>query len=325
MTVRNKSGRFGVVLSPELLEGRDVPAVTALLSGGVLTVTGDAAANAITVSTQPTGIFSSEVTVTANGVPVAITGGAPDPTDFANFQQVVVNAGGGDDSVIIDASAPSVLPLVGQTATLNGGAGNDTLTYTGFNVAILNGGAGNDTLTSGSGNNTLSGGAGNDLFVLNARPGSDVINGGGGFDTVRAFGLDRFQGSPANDRFDATANGTRVSLTSQSGAADIGGVEVLDIRPGVGDDTVVIGDLSSVTSLRGVFVDGGDGNDEIDASAQVDPSIVLVASGGAGDDTLIAGAGINVFIGGAGNDTFNKAGQPVAWIVDQEPGDVVIA
>ncbi|MBY0461194.1 MAG: hypothetical protein K2V38_28050, partial [Gemmataceae bacterium] len=155
--------------------------------------------------------------------------------------------------------------------------------------------------------------------------GSDVINGGGGFDTVRAIGLDRFQGSPANDRFDATANGTRVSLTSQSGSADIGGVEVLDIRPGVGDDTVVIGDLSSVTSLRGVFVDGGDGSDRIDASAQVDPSIVLVANGGAGDDTLIAGAGLNVFIGGAGSDFFNKAGQPVVWIVDQEPGDVVIA
>ncbi|WP_442937590.1 calcium-binding protein [Nostoc sp.] len=84
--------------------------------------------------------------------------------------------------------------------TLNGGAGNDTLTASGLytNNLIsggdgnntLNGGAGNDTLTASSlyTNNLLSGGDGNDSFDLSGSSGKNTLNGGAGDDTLSANG-----------------------------------------------------------------------------------------------------------------------------------------
>ena len=67
-----------------------------------------------------------------------------------------------------------------MTQTLNGTAGNDTLTGTDpgnpanpDGIDIINGGAGNDTLSGLGGNDIISGGAG-----------ADAMNGGAGIDTL---------------------------------------------------------------------------------------------------------------------------------------------
>ena len=98
--------------------------------------------------------------------------------------RVVVNGGGGADTVAADASVK--VPL-----RLDGGAGNDALT----------GGSGADHLYGGTGADTLNGGAGNDVLVTI----------GGGDDR------DRLTGGPGRDNFWADPSATdRLADTSSS-------------------------------------------------------------------------------------------------------------
>lgn len=83
-----------------------------------------------------------------------------------------VNAGSGDDSVIV--SNEVTIPV-----TMRGGPGSDTLV----------GGGGPDKLIGGEGNDRLIGHGGNDLIF--GGPGNDTIYGGSGEDTLR--------GGPGND------------------------------------------------------------------------------------------------------------------------------
>jgi Ca2+-binding RTX toxin-like protein len=88
-------------------------------------------------------------------------------TTIAGFE---VNAGGGDDSVIIS-------PKIQIPVTLRGGPGNDRL-YGGAGEDTLIGRGGNDGLYGGPGNDSLYGGSGDDL--LNGGPGEDELAGGSG-------------------------------------------------------------------------------------------------------------------------------------------------
>lgn len=81
-----------------------------------------------------------------------------------------VNAGGGNDSVIIS-------PKIQIPVTLRGGPGDDRL-YGGGGSDKLVGGEGDDTLIGRAGNDSLFGGPGNDS--LYAGPGDDLLRGGPG-------------------------------------------------------------------------------------------------------------------------------------------------
>lgn len=94
-----------------------------------------------------------------------------------------VNAGGGDDSVVV--SREVALPV-----TLRGGPGNDKLIGGGGSDKLI-GGAGNDVLVGragddwlfgGEGDDRLVGGSGNDL--LRGGPGVNVLLGGTGVNDV---------------------------------------------------------------------------------------------------------------------------------------------
>jgi hypothetical protein len=86
------------------LEGRDMPAVTAVLSGGILTVTGTNGNDTIPV-------IQSGATITAAGKSFAT----------ANVTSIVVNGLDGDDRITITSTKP---------ATINGGPGANTYTGT---------------------------------------------------------------------------------------------------------------------------------------------------------------------------------------------------
>jgi hypothetical protein len=85
-----------------------------------------------------------------------------------------VNAGGGDDSVIISSKVPAAV-------TLRGGPGDDHL-YGGASSDRLVGGKGDDTLIGRALHDALFGGPGKDELV--GGPGSDVLNGGPGEDEL---------------------------------------------------------------------------------------------------------------------------------------------
>src|SRR5688572_30066627 len=123
---------LGRTLGPALepLESRLLFAITATSAGGVLTITGDNNANAITVSRNAAG------NLLVNGGAVAIAGPAATVTSIQTIQVIGL---GGNDRLTIDETG-GVLPK-----------------------ANLSGGSGSDVLTGGSGADTLDGGSGNDL------------------------------------------------------------------------------------------------------------------------------------------------------------------
>src|SRR4051794_31015188 len=133
-----------VRLNVERLETRTVPAVSAALAAGVLTVTGDAARDHVDVF-----IFNGELVVRDRGDVV----GTFNP---AAVTSINVATGGGNDVVHVADSL--TLPV-----TIDGGPGNDK----------LGGGAGNDTLLGGP-----------DRDLLQGRDGADTLNGGPGADKL---------------------------------------------------------------------------------------------------------------------------------------------
>jgi Ca2+-binding RTX toxin-like protein len=94
-----------------------------------------------------------------------------------------VNAGGGNDRVVIAREVP-------VPTTLRGGAGNDELIGGGGSDSLLGnagndrlvGRAGNDSLMGAEGDDRLVGGSGNDL--LRGGPGNDELIGGSGANDV---------------------------------------------------------------------------------------------------------------------------------------------
>jgi len=90
-----------------------------------------------------------------------------------------VNAGGGDDSIVVAATVPIAVTLRGGPGDdrLVGGAGADKL-IGGVGDDLLTGRSGNDSLFGGPGDDRLLGGPGNDL--LHGDSGEDILLGGAG-------------------------------------------------------------------------------------------------------------------------------------------------
>jgi Ca2+-binding RTX toxin-like protein len=282
---------------------------------------------------------SDVVTVSSNGSRVLVNFDSGAGTmDIDGIENVVINAGGGDD-VIVAGNGLSAL----TSLTIDGGAGNDTIT----------GGDGNDTLIGGDGNDVITGGRGNDIallgngddtFVWNPGDGSDVVEGGAGTDTLQ------FNGSNVGEHMDVSANGGRVRLFRDVGniTMDLNSIEKIQLKALGGADTITVNDLSG-TGVKQVAIDlaastgtgdgqadtvivnGTAGNNHISLtasgtvvtvtglSAQVTidhaeaASDALVINALDGNDTIDASAltlgPINLTIdGGAGNDTILGSG-----------------
>jgi Ca2+-binding RTX toxin-like protein len=131
------------------LEDRTVPAVTASLVNGNLTVLGDSAANAIDV-----GYANGQISVSGVGFFAA-----------ANVRGITVDGGDGDDVINVSSALPT-------GCLLFGGYGNDRI-MGGGGADQLFGGLGNDVLDGGLNNDVIYGGAGND--TINDSNGSNQV------------------------------------------------------------------------------------------------------------------------------------------------------
>jgi Ca2+-binding RTX toxin-like protein len=191
----------------EGLEGRTlfaaVPVATAVLSNGLLDVSGTKKADDIHVGLNA---GATQLDVTVNG---ALLGSF----NVSEVTSIRVDAGKGRDNVVIDAA-------VNIDATLLGGHGKDTLV----------GGSGNDTLDGGRGKDVLSGGAGDDR--LDGGRSKDVLSGGAGDDTlVGGNGKDTLDGGDGNDSL--TGDRSRDSMTGGAGNDHFFAektIEVLDLE-----------------------------------------------------------------------------------------------
>jgi Ca2+-binding RTX toxin-like protein len=280
----------GSALAVGILAATSVPAsaaTTASFSGGVLTVTGDSAANTITISRDAAG------RILVNGGAVSVVGGT---ATVANTSLIRAFGLGGNDVLTI-SEVSGALPA----ANLFGGAGNDVLTGGSGNdqlfgesgndtllgkggADLLFGGNDNDTLTGGDADDQVFGQGGNDRMIWNPGDDTDLNEGATGTDTVEV------NGGNGAETFAVTANGTRVRfdrVTPAPFSIDIGTSENLVLNANGGDDQLSA--TGNLAALIKITADGGAGND------------TLLGSNGA--DTLLGGDGNDFVDGNQGNDT----------------------
>lgn len=299
----------------ETLESRKMLSAAAVFvpSTGILTVTGDAQDNTLTVGRDAAG----DLTVNSGAVP--IVGGSP---TVANVSQIQIFGLGGNDVLSLDETN-GALPnarlfggdgndtLIGGSGNdqLFGQAGNDTLYGKGGND-LLNGGAGDDVLTGGAGTDQVFGDAGNDRMIWNPGDGTDLNEGGDGIDTVVV------NGGNGDEVFTITANGSRVRLDRTSPApftVDIGTSENLVVNGNGGNDTITAG--NGLAGLLNLAINGGAGNDIITGGDGNDR-----LTGGDGNDIINGGRGSDRVFLGAGDDTFVWNPGDGSDLVDGEDG-----
>jgi Ca2+-binding RTX toxin-like protein len=184
---------------------------------------------------------------------------------------------------------------------VHGAAGADTLSinerfgvFTNTEATSLFGDTGNDLLRSGSAAERLFGGTGND--TIDGKRGNDLIEGGAGSDLVV------FNGSNAAEKFEFSANGSRLRFVGAS-TMSIAGVERFDLRALGGADNVVVNDLSGAGLIQLDADLANDGAaDVVDIKGSSAASELRVSGG-----ISIGGVGatVNVLRAQAANDKLN--------------------
>lgn len=227
--------------------------------------------------------------------------------DQVQLQVTVVDAlltmGSGNDTVSGDAASATMQMGAGNdTVTLNissgvtvqGDADDDSLSITGEGTILIEGGTGNDTLTftptTEEASVTLRGDGGNDVLTGETRIGQLIVEGGADNDTLTATA---FSGNVEGGAGADTLNVTILAL-------DAG---FFGVDGGSGDDIINMDQNApnSVGNVRYVTIMGGAGNDDINGSS------ILAGSTGErfefrsdwGQDTL---SGFDLALGPAEDD-----------------------
>ena len=238
---------------------------------------------------------AEQFTTTANGTRVRFDrlNPAPFAIDIGTSENLVLNANGGDDSFSATGNLAALIKI-----TVDGGTGNDQLL--GSNgIDILLGGDGNDFVDGQQANDVGFLGAGNDTFQWDPGDGSDVVEGQDGTDEML------FNGSAANERMEASANGGRVRFTRDIAniVMDLNDVESILAKALGGTDTVTVNDLSG-TDVDVVKPDlagpvGGDdlAADNVIVNATNGDDVVTVS--GSGPNVQVLGLAARVAISGA--------------------------
>ena len=314
------------ILEVNALAGRDIITVGDLSNVIGLTelrLLGDADADNIDVSDLPAGVVST-LTIDGGTGNDILTGSPGNEILNGGPGADRMTGGPGDDQISGDEDGDAIVWNDGDgNDTIDGGTGVDTVevnssidTTTGdlltvrangeevqvertnlapFTLDIrmteavqLNSQDGDDTITA----NDLTGVA--DLANL-------VVNGGLGVDIVQ---IDGSGDESTGDDLAITADGTSVRIERTNPkpfAWDINSIETLEVNSQAGNDAITISDLSGITDLITLNLDGGVGNDIIDAMAL--PAGVVAAvtlTGNNGNDTVTGSSGVDTLIGGLG-------------------------
>lgn len=268
----------------------------------------------------------------SNNNPVHFIG---NETDGSNWK---VSTGNGDDT-IISGSGNNTINAGGGNNTISLGGGNnsvnsngqDTITAPdngGYNTITLKGGSStvhvgtnsvvNDVssanhITVGGGSTVVGGDSGNIEFD-SANNGNMNMLVGGDSNTITATADNLQVVHGSNDTFDVAGNlkffngvgETNTTITgSSNGNSQIYGASGLDFH------------LTAQNNSSSVLLVAGTGNETLDAShsssdvlvyantqADVSSTTKLLATGGSGNDTLVAGVGSSTLTGGDGDNVF---------------------
>lgn len=212
--------------------------VAATIKAGTIVVEGIETVNI--ASTGAANTWNSIALTDAKMKIVNITGG--DNLDLTFVGTNGTNASAGGAVSLIDGSAATgklninTTNVVADTAsaglTVKGGSAADTITL-GAHAATVNGGAGNDTIVTSAGfSSTLTGGAGNDTFNVAATVSSVVGNTGYKFTTVTDLAVGDVL------KFAAGATTFVADKVDVSAASDFAGALALAIDTGTAGGTV---------------------------------------------------------------------------------------
>jgi Ca2+-binding RTX toxin-like protein len=139
-----------------------------------------------------------------------------------------------------------------------------------------------------------------------------------------------------NDLTGTDAKQVAIDLSSPAGSGQgDGAADTVTVNGTAGNDhisiasngsSVVVNGLAAQVTITGaepgndsLLVDGGAGNDTINASALKAGQLNLTIRGGAGDDTIVGSAGNDIVIGGTGNDVASLGAGDDTFIWN--PGD----
>jgi Ca2+-binding RTX toxin-like protein len=212
------------------------------------------------------------------------TGPGPITDLLTNVERANISGGPGNNS--INASPFTLGPV-----TLNGGAGNDTLTGTMF-ADLFAGGPGNDSIIGGAGNDKLL----ESLDVNAVLTNTSLTTAGVGTDTLSGIERVELDGGPSDNVFDATTF-TAGPITLVGGAGNdilIGGSNNDLLIGGAGDDTFA----------------GGAGIDTVAETADTDFTLTdnsIVGGTATGTDLLSSVERVQL-TGGASDNTFTMSG-----------------
>jgi len=241
------------------------------VDGGTLNIQGGPVAERIALRLSPN---ASQLLVD-----VGDDGSAERAFDLTSFAAITVDAGNGDDVVLIDQTNGAFTTT--KPTTIAGGNGNDTL-LGGGGAETFVGGRGDDVADGNGGGDTAFMGNGDDTFIWDPGDGSDRFEGGPGSDTMV------FNGAPGTDVMAANANGGRIRFTRVQGTIvmDLDDVEAIDVRALAGADSITAGDVGG-TDIRRVNVDLATSLTDARSDGAADTVTVL---GTNGVDTIRASA-----------------------------------
>ena len=213
------------------------------------------------------GVAGTGTTSTAIG-----TAGKVTFTTVVTASDVSITGGNGDD--VFNAGS------VGATkvATINGGAGNDTITG-GLGKDVINGGDGNDTITGGAEADSLTGGAGSDTFKFAATTDSTLVN----KDVINDFVANTY-GQGLNGKVDE--NGATTTSTQLNGdVLDFDAITTMTkiavgIYTNAADATVFLQNSGTATTdVLAAALDSTTGNLYVDLNSDGTADMVIQLTG----------------------------------------------
>lgn len=223
-----------------------------------------------------------------------------------------INGGPGEDVITFIARGSTLLDVAAGTASYTGG----TTLFTGFENYqgstaddILRGSAAGETIRGSFGNDRIAGRGGDD--VLNGERGDDLLNGGAGRDLLIAErGEDRLNGGAGDDTLVPTP--TFGTFTLLGGA----GTDLLDLVNILNETTVRLAEgtfsrigssavhtLGGIENVRGCSFADDIRGDDLGNGLFGDGGDDLL-DGAGGDDRLRGGDGTDALFGGSGADRF---------------------
>jgi Ca2+-binding RTX toxin-like protein len=259
-------------------------------------------------------------TLQADGIGLAVIGGAGDDVLTGGFGNDTITGGTGNDTALMGDGDDTFVWNPGDGSDIvEGQAGYDTMLFNGANIAEKI-----DISANGS-RIRFTRDVANIVMDVN---GTEVINFNalGGADNITVHDLSGTDVTQVN-----------LNLAATGGAGD-GAADTVTVEGTAGDDVATVAGDASGTSVLGLAarvnitgaeaandrlnVNALDGDDVVDASGLAAAAIQFAADGGAGDDVLIGGAGNDALSGGAGDDVL--IGGPGQDVLDGGVGDNVL-